>query len=120
MKKSIVSIACGLLLGSLAFARHPKIAVDLDQADADSNLIVIVQYRAAMGEDHHSRVHRQGGNLRSRLEVVNGAAYSVPAARLEDLASDPDVAFIFTGQACPCASRQRRRRRERGRGVAIR
>lgn len=85
--------AC-FLLGKPAFTEHPKIAPDLEAADPDSYVSVIVQFKQAPTARHHAKVLSRGGQLKSELGIVKGGAYKIPASKLKELASDPDVAYI--------------------------
>jgi serine protease AprX len=86
-------LAC-FLLGKPAFARHPKIASDLEAADPDSNVDVIVQFTQAPNARLHAKVLDRGGQLKTELGVLKGAAYRIRASELQELANDPDVAHI--------------------------
>src|SRR2546422_970413 len=92
------SIRCTLLyvtaLATVAVAAHPKIADDLGPAKSDGSVDVIIQFQHAPTESHHSKVRRHGGEVKSTLHLFNAAAYSVPADSLNDLAGDPEVAYI--------------------------
>ena len=84
-----------LLLGStLVFARNPKIAKDLEATDPSANVDVIVQFRHKPNAVHHALVSQRGGRRRANLDLINASAYSLPAAAIEDLANDPEVAYI--------------------------
>ena len=82
------------LLGKPAFAKHPKIASDLEAADPDSNVDVIVQFTQAPNARLHAKVLDRGGQLKTELGVVKGAAYRIRASELQELANDPDVAHL--------------------------
>src|SRR5207253_6441660 len=71
-----------------------KISSDLQGADPNSNLKVIVQFTEPPTSSHHETVIAQGGEHVKNLRLVNGALYSVPASALAELAKDPRVAFI--------------------------
>jgi len=45
-------------------------------------------------EEHHQKVRDRGGRHKATLDLIKGGVYSVPAGSLEDLADDPDVAYI--------------------------
>ena len=91
----IVKIAATLLLAStLVFAKHTKIAKDLDAVNPFSNVDVIVQFTGKPTEAHHQKVRDRGGKANATLQLVNGGVYSVPASRLKELANDPEVVYI--------------------------
>src|SRR2546425_6323154 len=71
-----------------------KISSDLQGADPNSNLKVIVQFTEPPTSSHHETVIAQGGEHLKNLRLVNGALYTVPASALAELAKDPRVAFI--------------------------
>jgi serine protease AprX len=77
----------------------PKISHDLQQrrvnAEGDSPVDVIVQFTQHPTADHFDKVGRRGGTMKQDLSgVIKGAAFTVPASALADLANDPDVAYI--------------------------
>jgi serine protease AprX len=78
------------MISALAWAANPKVAPDL----ANWKGAVIVRYKAHMQDQHHRRIEQRGGHLNRTLEVVNSAAYQIPAAALEEVANDPDVEYI--------------------------
>ena len=82
--------AAGLAYGQ----HHPKISAELEGRDPKATVNVIIQYRQGAQQRHVDAVSRKGGVHKSNLDVVNGAAYSVPAGALEELANDPEVEFI--------------------------
>src|SRR5207249_8792053 len=43
---------------------------------------------------HHQKVQDKGGVLKTKLDAIKGAHYSVPVESLQSLADDPDVAYI--------------------------
>jgi serine protease AprX len=92
--KTLSSIAVLLLASTLAFARHPKIAPDVDQSDPDRNVAVIVTFTQKPTEAHHQKVRKMGGVLVRSLDVIKAGHYDIPAGRLEELAQDPEVEFI--------------------------
>jgi serine protease AprX len=55
---------------------------------------VIVQYRQNPKAADLARAQNLGGRLARHLELVNGAAFSIPASALAALASDPQVQSI--------------------------
>ena len=90
----LLIIAACFLLGEPALARNPKIASDLEGADPDSSVDVIIQFTQAPTARHHAKVLDRGGQLKSELGIVKGGAYRISARELEDLANDPEVAHI--------------------------
>ena len=94
--RKLIVISLGLMLAAnTAFAKSPKISDDLGNADAASNVDVIVQFTQSPTWYHFNKVWSRGGTLKQDLhEVIQGAAFTVPASALEDLANDPDVAYI--------------------------
>jgi serine protease AprX len=89
----LLLLAC-FLLGKPAFAKHSKIAAELDAANPDSDVDVIVQFTQTPTARHHAKVLNRGGQLKSELGVVKGGAYKLRASKLAELANDPEVAHI--------------------------
>jgi serine protease AprX len=83
-------------LGSAQGNKH-KLSKDLEDLRGGphgATVDVIIQYHQAPTEVQHGKVQAQGGLLRTKLDVIKGAHYSVPVDALSTLAGDPDVAYI--------------------------
>ena len=89
----LIVLAC-FLLGMPAFAKHPKLAPDLEGVDPSSTVDVIIQFTHVPAARHHAMVMNRGGYLKARLDVVKGAAYRIQRSQLESLAKDSEVAYI--------------------------
>ena len=88
-------VICALTVSAcLAFAGSPKISRDLKAKEASGQVDVIVQFRSVPTAAHHQKVFNRGGKLKRQLGRFKGAAYTMPASELEDLASDPAVLYI--------------------------
>src|SRR5256712_2750998 len=85
-----------LLTSAWAFgsAGSSKISRDLQGVDPNSTIDVIIQFTQSPGERNHQGIRAQGGTLKTELEVVKGASYSVPARALAALAKNPEVVYI--------------------------
>lgn len=79
---------------TLVYGHSPKVDAALEGQNPDAPLNVIIQYNRAPQQHHADAVIARGGLHKSMLYAVNGAAYSVPARALDDLAGDPDVERI--------------------------
>ena len=90
--KLFLIVAAFYLLGMPAFARGPKIALDLEGLDPDVNVDVIVQFTQTPSARLHAKVLDLGGELKSELGIVRAEVYRMPAGKLEELADDPEVA----------------------------
>jgi serine protease AprX len=82
------------LSASLAFASNPKLSQDLEDADPNSTVDVIVKYKSGPNNAKTSDVTRRGGKENKRLPLVKGSAYSMPASALSDLTADAEVEYI--------------------------
>ena len=71
-----------------------KISKDLQCNNGSQQVDVIVQYNQVPTAEHHRRVIGRGGKLKAQYSKFKGAAYSIPASALEELANDPDVTYI--------------------------
>ena len=85
-------ISALLATGSLCFGQNPKIALDLKHAEGTVD--VIVQFKTAPTSRHHDKVKQKGGSLQVDLSSIKAGHYSIPANAIEDLANDPEVAYI--------------------------
>src|SRR5216683_7250877 len=89
----ITLLAAGL---SLADGKH-KLSKDLDALKGGNDgatVDVIIQFNQTPTDAHHQKVQSKGGVLKTKLDFINGAHYSVPVESLDALADDPDVAYI--------------------------
>src|SRR5216683_1597062 len=80
----------------LADGKH-KLSRDLDAlkgSNSGASVDVIIQFNQTPTEAHHQKVQNKGGVLKTKLDFIKGAHYSVPVDALDDLANDPDVAYI--------------------------
>src|SRR5260370_3460270 len=74
-----------------------KLSKGLDALKGSNNgatVDVIIQFNQTPTDAHHQRVQSVGGVLKTKLDFINGAHYSVPVEALDALADDPDVSYI--------------------------
>lgn len=82
------------LVSSLGWGKDHKLATDL-RTDASKDLVsVIVQFNRTPGETHKNKIRSKGGTVDSDLSFVKAVAGKIPKNRLQELANDPDVAYI--------------------------
>src|SRR5712692_5109328 len=89
----ITLLAAGL---SLADGKH-KLSKDLDAlkgGHSGATVDVIIQFNQTPTDAHHQKVQNKGGTLKTKLDFIKAAHYSVPVEALDALADDPDVAYI--------------------------
>lgn len=72
----------------------PRLAPDLANLEPDQSVDIIVRFKVQPTARHHLRFTQHGGKLKRNLEILRGAAYSVAASSLQDLANDPDIEYI--------------------------
>src|SRR6266516_2085861 len=90
----ITLLAAGL---SLADGKKHKVSQDLEalkSGPSGATVDVIIQYNQTPTDAHHQRVQDKGGVLKTKLDFIKGAHYSVPVESLDALADDPDVVYI--------------------------
>jgi serine protease AprX len=87
-------IAYSFLMASLALAGQPKISRDLESADPNSMIDVIVQFKQQPTARHFDKVRGKGGQLKHELGLVKGGAFRLPAIALRALADDPEVDYV--------------------------
>src|SRR5216684_3229389 len=88
-----------LLAGGLSFAdgKKHKLSNDLDALKGrhdGATVDVIIQFNQTPTDAHHQKVQNKGGVLKTNLDFIKGAHYSVPVESLDALADDPDVVYI--------------------------
>src|SRR3989454_10568577 len=90
----IILLAAGL---SLADGKKHKLSKDLDAlkgGPSGGTVDVIIQFNQTPTDAHHQKVQNKGGVLKTKLDFIKGAHYSVPVESLDALADDPDAAYI--------------------------
>ena len=93
MKKTFVFFLSTCVAGAL-FAGNGRLAKELESLDPASNVDVIVEFKHTPTEAHHRKIEEKGGVHRKSLDLIKGSLYSVPAGKLQELAADPEVAYI--------------------------
>src|SRR6266852_1008168 len=83
-----------VLVPFLGFGRSAKLASDLAQIGPQSRVDVIIQFVRPPGDQQHARILQRGGLLKTNLDLVQAAVYSIPAAALDALANDPEIVYI--------------------------
>src|SRR6266705_1125064 len=87
-----------LLAAGLSFADGKnKVSKDLDALKGGhdgATVDVIIQFNQKPTAAQHQKVRNKGGVLKTNMDFIKGAHYSVPVESLDDLANDPDVAYI--------------------------
>src|SRR5260370_23164765 len=87
---------------SSADGKKHKLSNDFDAVKSGKNgatVEVIIQYNQTTTNAHHQKVQGKGGTLKTKLDFIKGAHYSVPVEALDALADDPDVAYISPDRA---------------------
>jgi len=94
-KKVLVALTL-ILSANLAFAGPRKMSHDLESKTSGKSgkVDVIVQFNHVPNANDHQRVANHGGKLKRQLGHFRGALYTVSAARLAELANDPNVAYV--------------------------
>jgi len=88
-----------LLAPSLSYAdsKQHNLSKDLEalkNGPSGATVDVIIQFNQTPTDAHHQKVQDKGGVLKTKLDVIKGAHYSVPVDSLSALEDDPDVAYI--------------------------
>ncbi len=88
-----------LLAAGLSFAdgKKHKLSNDLDALKSGHNgttVDVIIQFNQTPTAAHHQKIQNKGGALKTKLDFIKGAHYTVPVESLDALADDPDVTYI--------------------------
>jgi serine protease AprX len=77
-----------------AWAKEPKLSQDLQGADSQTPLRVIVRWKHAPKEKQARQVSDLGGLLNALHPLIKAGAYTLPGSALKELANDPDVVYI--------------------------
>jgi serine protease AprX len=101
-----VSMLLLLLLAEAAFAQNrgagSKFAPDLaptlahahQGAAANDTVRVIVQYKQVPTAAHYATMQARGGHLHAKLNVIKGAAFTIPVSALPFLEADPEIVSV--------------------------
>jgi len=76
-----------------------ELALARQTSGGNQNVQVIVQYKHRAQEANLARLQNHGGHLRSKLDLIQGAAFTLPVNALSDLENDPDVAYVSLDHA---------------------
>src|SRR6185312_2500628 len=77
-----------------ALAQQTFVSKDLQNADPNANVNVIVRYRQPPAGTNRSMAAGPGGMKKTELPSIQGVAYSIPAGSVQNLAADPNVLSI--------------------------
>ena len=77
-----------------ALAQQTFVSKDLQNADPNANVNVIVEYRQPPADTNRSMAAGLGGVKKTELPSIQGVAYSMPAGSVQNLAADPNVLSI--------------------------
>src|SRR5258708_621623 len=95
---ALLALITMLLAGlCLADGNKHKLSNDLEVlkgGKSGATVDVIIQFNQTPTDAHHQKVQNKGGVLKTKLDFIKGAHYSVPVESLDALADDPDVAYI--------------------------
>jgi serine protease AprX len=94
MKRPFLRFAPLIGFAAAAFGQQAYVSKDLENADLNSTVNVIVQFKQPPTSAHHRLVTDLGGMMKAELHSVKGGAYSMPAKSLQALAANPNVASI--------------------------
>jgi serine protease AprX len=107
LRSTLCALFVAVLATATAWAGHRKLSPELNDRLAslktnppaplasDPLVEVIIQFRpGAKLTDGIKKVTGAGGLHKSRLDVINGGLFHVPASMLSTLADDPDVTYI--------------------------
>src|SRR5260370_10898692 len=92
--RSLLLMCAFIFSVSVISAQTHRMSRDLEARVDSGNVDVIVQFNHEPADSDHQRVLSHGGQLKRQLGHFRGAVYSVTAARLAELASDPNVAYV--------------------------
>lgn len=94
MKYSLFLITALIGFATTVLGQHSKISRDLLNVDPNSKVDIIVQFKKHTKAVNSQKVINLGGVLKRELRFVGAGSYLLPAATLQTLAADPDVAFV--------------------------
>jgi serine protease AprX len=104
--KHLLVLAVLLLSTTVATAKQgkDKLVGELQNLDPAQSVHVIVQYKQGPRNDKLETARRKGAKFRNTLHLVRGAAYSLRADALNDLADDDDVEAVYPDRPVSAAA----------------
>jgi len=87
------------LVSVTTWASDRKLAPDLIPDSSTDLVKVIVQFEQSPGEAHKNKIRSKGGSVDADLSLVKAVSGKLPKNRLNELADDPDVAYISPDRA---------------------
>src|SRR2546422_6732456 len=91
----IMLVVAGLCLADGNKSKLSKALEAVKGGPSGGTVDVIIQFNQTPTDAHHQRVKDKGGVLKTKLDFIKGAHYSVPVESLDALAGDPDVTYIL-------------------------
>ncbi|MCC6585986.1 MAG: S8 family peptidase [Bryobacterales bacterium] len=91
--RSVLLLPVAFSIGGILFAQ-PKVAKELGRVHPDASVNVLVRYRRAIDDAQIDKVKRRGGTELGRFVHAGYAVASVPAGKLLDLSTEPDIDYI--------------------------
>ena len=79
----------------VAYAVPRKVSKDLETKNPNEQIDVIVQYNHTPTLRQHKNTLSHGGKLVRELGLVTAGVYHLPAAKLQELEANPDVAHVW-------------------------
>src|SRR5260370_8641235 len=82
---------------SSADGKKHKLSNDFDAVKSGKNgatVDVIIQFNQTPTSAHHQKVQAKGGTLKTKLDFIKGAHYSVPVQALDSSPDHPHAAYL--------------------------
>ncbi|HXW93490.1 MAG TPA: S8 family peptidase [Terriglobales bacterium] len=81
--------------GHLRFSKvSPEVLARTEHSTPDQTVKVIVQYKQVPQSAQLGRMQARGAHMGAKLDLVKGAAFSVPAKALPALEADPEIVSV--------------------------
>ena len=80
-----LTLLFALMVPALFAGHHKnnKVDKDFDQADDNSTMDVIVQYKQTPTSAHHQKVTQRGGQYKRELGLIKAGHYRLPLSKLQ-------------------------------------
>lgn len=90
---SVLFLCAGLLPFRCSLAEG-RLSNDLQHVPAGTVLDIIIQFRLSPSAADIAEISQSGGSIKRSLPNIRGGLFTVPAAALEGIAHNPNVAYI--------------------------
>jgi len=91
--RTVLLLPVAFCISGLLFAQ-PKVAKELGRVNPEDSVNVLVRYKRTIDDAQIDKIKKRGGAELGRFVNTGHAMASVPAGKLQDLSTAPDIEYI--------------------------